>query len=679
MLTLVAPLLSVSNVCSRELQIPPVPAPAICKMHPTETITSRTSSPPPRSDDRGFDVLNYDLDFRLDPATSSIDGEVAIKLIFLEALDEPLELDLVGELNCSNVSSAGLTLTHHQQDESLLITLPYVPAQGDTMTINVAWEGQPPRHGQYYAGLLFRTLTQGTTDPSDDVPIIASISEPWSAHAWWPCKDHLADKAIFTASITVPDTLVAVSNGNLTQTTPAEPGWQMFHWEEEFPMPTYLFCVAVSKYFFWNESCAVESAWTGYESIPLEYYFFPDDVADATIDLEPSCQMMQMLTSMMGPYPFRGEKYAQVEIKWVGAMEHTTATSISQYLLTGDHRYENIIVHEMSHHWFGDSLTPKTWSDIWLNEGFARYSEALWVEHAYGQQEYAVFMDLIGRHSHSDLFLGDGILADPDPILPNLLIYDKGAWVLHMLRQLIGDEDFFAFLHNYAQDVNLALNSVTTADMIAVAEITSGQNLEPFFTPWLETDLAPTLQVQKDIFTTDGGPGPGPFVRVEIKQLQEPLFTMAVPIRLHTAGGVINEKIIIRDRETLWRWTAPSTIDSVSIEPDKLALFNLGSVAEAAMQIEGPRPNPATSNGTDFFFSIKEAGSLSVNLYDIRGQRLGSFDGGFYEANNESSDPPHIWHWSGMTTGNRPAPAGVYWLEFLIAGARQVHKVVNLP
>ena len=162
--------------------------------------------------------------------------------------------------------------------------------------------------------------------------------------------------------------------------------------------------------------------------------------------------MVELMTGLAGPWPFPGEKYAQAEIKWLGAMEHQTATSYSQFLLTGTGYWENFVIHELAHQWFGDSLTPAAWADIWLNEGFARYGEALWVEHTQGRAAYREFMLQIGARSHPDLFTEDGLLGDPDPILPNLLVYDKGAWLLHCAAPADRDEAFFAFLLDYATD-----------------------------------------------------------------------------------------------------------------------------------------------------------------------------------------------------------------------------------
>ena len=156
------------------------------------------------------------------------------------------------------------------------------------------------------------------------------------------------------------------------------------------------------------------------------------------------CIRDSFLTGRLGPYPFAGEKYAQVEVIWGGAMEHTTATSIGQFMYTGDRRFEQVVLHELAHQWFGDSLTPAGWQDIWLNEGFATYAEALWLEHSEGPAARDDFLQLIGPGRHPALFAGEGTLAEPSPVLPNTLVYDKGAWVLHMLRGIIGDEAFFA-------------------------------------------------------------------------------------------------------------------------------------------------------------------------------------------------------------------------------------------
>ncbi len=359
--------------------VSPSPAPAAAPA-PYKTVPKpsrpRAESPPPRADNRGYDVLSYDLDLRLDPDHRSITGTVSIVLSALIHLDQ-VQLDLVPELTITQISSPRGNLSFRHSGEKLTVDLAAPLSAGIQDTLVVSWHGQPPRHGSFAAGLMFRTHDPGTpSDPSDDIPIIANLSETWSAHSWWPCKDHPADKALVSVAISVPEPLSAVSNGSLLAVTVPAPGWRRYAWREQYPLPTYLVSVAASNYTSWTEECFTGSG----PPVHLVYEVFPADRAKAEVDLALTCEMMDFLTELLGPWPYPGEKYAQVEFKWVGGMEHTTATSLAQMLFTGDRRFENLFLHEMVHQWFGDSLTPASWSDIWPNEGFARSGEPLCVE-----------------------------------------------------------------------------------------------------------------------------------------------------------------------------------------------------------------------------------------------------------------------------------------------------------
>ncbi len=591
----------------------PVPAPARCKPPVEMTAVKADRFPPPPDGTRGFDVLAYDLDFRLDPASSSIAGQVVIRLA---AVTTPTAnelsvvlLDLVPELTVARVSDDQGDLAFTHTDSRLEITLRHSLATGVTDTLTVVWEGRPPRHGSFLAGLMFRHHDPGTpTDASDDVPIVANLSQTWSAHSWWPCKDHPADKAQVSLAVTVPDTLSAVSNGSLLAVTDPEPGWRRFAWREQYPLPTYLVSVAVSNYVSWSEDCLPQTG----PAVRLDYHFFPEDRAHAEVDLALTCDMMTFLTSVIGPWPYPGEKYAQVEFKWTGGMEHTTATSLSQFLLTGDRRWENLFLHELVHQWFGDSLTPATWADIWLNEGFARYGEALWVEHRYGADAYRGFMLTIGPQRHPELFRGDGTLSDPVPILPNFLVYDKGAWVLHMLRQMIGDQAFFAFLQDYAGDPRFVHGLVTTADMISVAEASAGRSLHAFFAPWLETDLVPVISHQIS------RPSPGR-VEMTLVQHQNPVFEIPVPVVLHAPCGDAHVIARLTSPRQTFVWDLDCPVDSVSIAPDGLVLMHGLDSPPPPLTATGPAPNPAGMPGARFLLFLTKEAKVVVNIYDIKG------------------------------------------------------------
>jgi len=560
------------------------PAPLFCK--PALQFSNTSVDLPPPADTRGYDVLSYDLELTVDPAERSILGDVLVRL---RAVDTGVDfdmvqvlIDLVPELAVSEISDAIGSLTFSHLNNQLMITLRQPLAIGAETSFTISWQGEPQPHGSFRAGLMFRTHDPGTPlDPSDDQPIVANLSQTWSAHSWWPCKDHPADKALVSLAVTIPTGLSAVSNGTLLSVSPAVPGWQRFAWQEQYPLPTYLVSLAISNYESWAEECQTAVG----PSVRLEYHVFPFDRPRAEQDLAKTCQMMQLLTDDLGPWPYGNEKYAQVEFKWVGGMEHTTATSLSQLLFTGDGRYENLFLHEMAHQWFGDSLTPATWSDIWLNEGFARYFEALWVEDRYGRQEYLEFMDAIGPQRYPQFFHGAGILSDPDPILPNPLVYDKGAWVLHMLREVVGDGTFFDLIYQYANDPQLVHSSVTTDDLIRVAEAAAGRSLRKFFDPWLTSDLTPVISHTYRV-TASGQ------TSLTLRQNQALLFEVPVPVVVHTLCGDVNATVVLSLEEETFDLTTPCRATGITVAPAGTSLIRTLQSPPPEIVVNGPAPNP---------------------------------------------------------------------------------------
>jgi aminopeptidase N len=647
----------------------PEPSPAKCRL-PVEWLSDKDFPPPPAGD-RGYDVLSYDLDIQLFPTERNITGTVAIGLSALAAGLQQVRLDLVDDLTCDGVTRRGIDAVFTHEGDSLVVTFdpPLSAAAAETLTIH--WHGRPPPHGAFRTGLMFRVNENGTPgDPSDDMPTVANQSEPWSSHAWWPCKDHPSDKALVSMTVTVPEPLVAVSNGILLQEDVPGPGLRRFAWREAYPIATYLVSVAATNFASWSQDCHP----TGGDPVRLDFHVFPHDLEDAEIDLAPTCDMMELMVRLAGPYPFPGEKYAQVEFKWLGSMEHQTATSLSQIIFTGDRYYELVVIHELAHQWFGDSLTPALWSDIWLNEGFARYCEALWIEQAYGVTAYQEYMREIGINRHPDLFADQGILLDPDPILPNTLIYDKGAWVLHMLRMLIGDEAFFSFLADYAMDPNLVLGSVTLADMIGHAEAAAGRDLSSFFEPWVATSAVPLVSQNLSIWNAGQR---NETVRLNFTQHQSPLFEMAVPVVIHTACGTREELVILSKAAEVFTWKVDCPVDSVSLDPEGMVLMRSPWAPPPVLQAVGPWPNPVPATGAEFRLFLTSDREITAKLYDIRGRIVESTGMGLLAATGPQSDPeaePHVWTWP-PTEGAASLSSGVYWVEFTGSGARAVRKI----
>ncbi len=645
-----------------------VPRPAPCHQ-PPDTLLDLQDNIPPRIDSRGFDARSYDLDLHLDPGTSRLTGRVGIGMVALEAGLTEVHLDLVDGMACAEVLRGTQPVTFLHGGDSLLVTLDPALSMAEPETLWVRYEGRPLPHGSFRAGLLFRHHNAGTvSDPSDDVPAIANVSETWSAHSWWPCKDHPADKALVSLSATVPDTLLLVSNGTLLGVEAAEPGWTRYRWRESFPMPTYLVSLAASNYVSWRQDCAVSDALGGSAVIDLGFHVFPYDAQDAQVDLAVTCASMEFLTDLLGPYPFSGEKYDQAEIKWGGAMEHPTACSMPTYMFTGEGNYDLLVVHEMAHQWFGNSLTPAAWADIWLNEGFARYCEALWLEHALGRETYAEYMGQIGQGHHPNLFVGDGLLGDPAPILPNILVYDKGAWLLHALRLLMGDEAFFGLLRDYANDPALYHGNTVSTEFQVRAEMAAGRSLDRFFQFWLHTEAVTELASSIEV----NAGGESGRVRIDLQQMQEPWVEMAVPGVLHCPGGETEFTLVMDRRSQSFDLSVDCPVDSVSLDPEGLVLMRRAGSPVPVLEVLRHWPNPSSVEGASLAIRLLESADLDVCLYDARGRLVQRTSTGILPATGPDGDPV-LWAWHPPQAPS--IAAGIYWLELRGLGQRVVRKM----
>ena len=618
--------------------------------------------PPPRADDRGYDVLHYELELRLDPEAATLGGTVLARIDFPDGTPpDTLVFDLVSDMTLDAVETGGAAIPHLHVDDEIRVPVP--PGTTGPVALTLRYHGAPQPHGSLNAGLLFRQTGDSLAEPGDR--IVFNVSEPWSAHSWWPCKDHPADKATVRLGLTVPDTMRAVANGLLVEEADADAGWRRFVWETGYPTSTYLVCVNVSPYVEWEETCEAADG-----PLLLSFHVPAEQEAGARVELASTCDMIAFMENLAGPYPFAAERYGQVGIKWGGGMEHQTCTSLGSFMFVGDGRFETIFLHELAHQWYGDLITPADWSDIWLNEGFATYCEALWLEETQGLEAFHDRMHRIGPELHPDLFTGDGPLVDPDPILPNTLVYHKGAWVLHMLRGAVGDAAFFRFMHDYAADPAWAYGHVATADMIAAASAAAGYDVSSLLTPWLETAAVPQLA-----WSTRETPLSDGRVRLalSVTQTQDTLFDLVLPVRLSTADGTRDERIRLDAREVEAHWDLDAAPLSLELDPGAWLLFTEEALPTPAVVLGAPRPNPAGADGSELTFELAREGPVRITLHDLRGRELGR-----WELGELAAGTPHAWHWLGETGEGRPVPAGSYWLAVHADGRRASRRVTIL-
>jgi len=419
-------------------------------------------------DQTDFDVKYWELAINVtDLAGQMISGKVTMTSQAIVDELTQADYDLHYDMTADSVFMNGQPVTYSHNSNTLAITFNQTYNEGDLFTTVVYYHGHPVGGG----------FGSFTWDEHNGQPIISTLSEPEGAREWWPCKDMPHDKADSSdVLITVPDNLVATSNGLLISNIDNGNGTRTFHWHNSYPITTYLICVTISNYQDFTDWYVT----AGGDSMPVTNYVYPEHFDDAVEDLGITPEVIEFYAGMFGEYPFLNEKYGHSIFPWGGAMEHQCNTSYGYWLIQGDHSYDYILVHELSHQWFGDMITCDIWPEIWMNEGFASYCEALWAEHNWGFEGYRSYMN-----NSNHVTDPSGPIYDPDELFSGNTVYNKGSWVLHMLRGVMGDMAFFAGIHAYATDPRYQYGTITTREFQAVMEEFYGDSLGWYFDEWL--------------------------------------------------------------------------------------------------------------------------------------------------------------------------------------------------
>lgn len=412
----------------------------------------------------GYDVEHYDLDLTWRPDAGRMDGVATITATATETLSS-LSLDAIG-FDIGSVTVDGAPATAAPIGErDLVVTPSEAILSGASFTTVVAYSGAPN--------------TIAGADPVDpgwvaDGDEVYAIFEPHGAATLFPGNDHPSDKASYRFRVTVPAGLDVAANGLLTETVPGD-GVSTWVYDAPDPMASYLVQLVIA------DLEIVES--TGPDGLPIRHAI-DADVADALGgSMDRTAEMIDVFDDLFGPYPFVAYGAVVVDEPLGFALE-TQTLSIFGTDAAGS---ESVIAHELAHQWFGNAVSPATWQDIWLNEGFAVYAELLWQEHDGdgGPDEFAA--------ARSD---GSGLLDLPpgDPGADSLFaptVYDRGALTLHVLRDEIGDDAFFTLLRTWFERHNGG--SASTADFEALAAEVSGQDLTALFDAWLRAPEMPSL------------------------------------------------------------------------------------------------------------------------------------------------------------------------------------------
>lgn len=419
-------------------------------------------------DQTDYDVKYWELDIDVtDIGGQQVWGVVTMTSEAVVGNLTSIDYDYHYAMEVDSVKMSGSNVVFNHHSSILTITLDRAYSIGEQFTTVVYYHGHPPGGG-------FGSFTWETHSGQ---PIVSTLSEPEGAREWWPCKDMPHDKCDSAdVLITVPVNLVGTSNGELVSNTDNGDGTRTFHWHISYPITTYLISLAISNYqSFTNWYIGLEG-----DSMPVTHYVYPEHYNNAVTDLSITPAAIAFYASKFGEYPFLNEKYGHSVFPWGGAMEHQCNTSYGSSLIRGDHYYDWILVHELSHQWFGDMITCDIWPDIWMNEGFASYCEALWTEHLNGYSSYVSYMT-----SNNSVYDPSGPIYNPSELFDGNTVYNKGSWVLHMLRGVMGDSAFFTGMYAYANHPQHQYGTITTREFQHIMEEPYGDSLGWFFDEWV--------------------------------------------------------------------------------------------------------------------------------------------------------------------------------------------------
>ncbi len=598
----------------------------------------------------GYDVDHVDLELVVDFPGQAITGRGVLTVTVADSGLTELAVDLTDSLAVDSVTVNGTPRPFVHRTDQVIVTLASPPAVGSQHSVSVAYHGRPPQIGN--KSMLFGD--HGGT------PLVYTLSTPYSndvetvipiSHHWRPCKDVPDDKSTFSLTITVPDTMLACSNGILSSNVDNGDGTRTFVWDHAYPVAPYLIALGATDY------VTIEETYTGTGgSADIQHFVYPELYSDALESFNITVSAMTYFASVFGEYPFLGEKYGMFSTPPGPAVEEQTIVAYPQGLITGDHTYDWVLVHELAHMWWGDCVTAEDWRHVWLNEGFASYAEALWQGHLGGNLAYRLAMLAMDNGPWS------GTVYDPDWVW-HPIVYEKGAWILHMLRWILGDTDFFQLLLDYR--IAFEYGNATTEDLIAAAEAVYGDDLNWFFDPWVYQEGRPDYEYG---WSTSGT---GPYtVHLGVRQVQSPsypIYKMPIRVRVQTTGG--NQGFIVWDslRTQTFDLEVANPPTGLVMDPaDKiLADFTEGPVGVSdPLSVRVPAwlgqntPNPFGPL-TRIRFGLSRTATVSLRVFDVRGRMVRTLDRGSRSAGE------HTIVWDGTDDRGRAVASGVYFYQLV--------------
>ncbi len=547
-----------------------------------------------------FTVHFYRCDWTVSPTVRHISGNVTAHIIATKPASTII-FDLRSELKVDSIKKGATHLAfNHSPYHQLIITLPTPLSAGAMDSLTIYYEGVPPNVG---FGSFIKEEHAG-------VPVIWTLSEPYGARSWWPCRDGLDDKAdSIDITITTQIPFVVSSNGKLVLEEEFN-ATRRYHFQHRYPIASYLVAFAVTNYQMLSSTVNINGS-----QMPFVNYVYPENLAEWQTSAGQVLQSMEQCNQWFGPYPFYKEKYAQTQFSWGGGMEHQTNSFI-----TGTDRY--LMAHELVHQWFGDKITCATWQELWLNEGFAVYFGDL----VFKNIDPTYYRSLLAtQHANVVSVPGGSVWVDDTTNLNRLfsgrLTYDKGGYLLRMLNLTMGDSAFLLAIKNYVNDPKLAYGFATTKQLQQHLEAVHGKPLQYFFDQWFYGQGHPSFQINwRQDYSQE--------VTLQINQTTShssvPFFKMPVPVTLKKDGKVAKYVVFVDSQDQEVKLNPGFFADSLLVD-EELEILSSNNVIKNQPIVPPATtrifPNPVGSV-LYIHFDAATTGHLVLRLTNTLGQQV---------------------------------------------------------
>ncbi len=606
--------------------------------------------------DESIDVLYYKLEITIDNLGKRISGKVTINAECVSSSIKRYFFDLTNAMEVKNVSFSSGKADFEHINNKIVVSPNSALNNGDIFTTVIEYSGQPVSSG--FGSFQFSSHSGN--------PVIWSLSQPYGASGWWPCKDTPADKADSADIwITCSSDLIPVSNGKLTGVDIVNQRLHTYKWKCSYPIAQYLISIAVTNYHLYENTFIYND---GLDTMKLSHYSYPENFNEQRkVFYDEAVNMLSIFSDLFGQYPFIEEKYGHAEFSWGGGMEHQTISSMGTYS-TG------IVSHELAHQWFGDKITCADWHNIWLNEGFATYCEALYSEQVSGRETYNNMINSemgYARDAIGSLYVQD--ISTTASIFNYNRSYAKGAVVLHMLRGVLGDDVFFDAMYTYSNNVQLTYSTANTADFQRIVESVSGVDLNYFFDEWIYGENYPVYILSWDYSGSAGNYS----LKIDLSQEinSDPEF-FKMPVDIQVIYEDYDTTFTIWNDQPIQEITITGTQKPVSIVLDpynktlKDVIYLREQMIPADFSVSQNYPNPFNPD-TKIIYSLSSRNDVTITIHNAAGQLVHK------EVINNAPAGKHIYSLN-MNSIEAGVASGIYIYRVMTKSGSTAKKMVYI-